>query len=80
MGLSRRAEMAYGLWALVQGMVSIAAIDLSEVSEEISADPRRVIEAFVGMLTPQGAPRTRCLSATPQGATAVVRGVAVHSA
>ena len=47
--------MAYGLWALVQGMVSIAAIDLSEVSEEISADPRRVIEAFVGMLTPRGA-------------------------
>jgi len=46
------AEMAYGLWALVQGMVSIVNIDLSEVSEEISADPRRVIEAFVGMLMP----------------------------
>jgi AcrR family transcriptional regulator len=44
------AEMAYGLWALVQGMVSVASIDLSEVSEEISADPRKVIEAYVGML------------------------------
>ncbi len=46
------AEMAYGLWALVQGMVSIASIDLTEVSDEISADPRRVIETFVGMLMP----------------------------
>lgn len=46
------AEMAYGLWALVQGMVSIASVDLTEVSDEISADPRRVIEAFVGMLMP----------------------------
>ena len=61
------AEMAYGLWALVQGMVSIAAIDLSEVSEEISADPRRVIEAFVGMLTPQGAPAREALERDAPG-------------
>lgn len=47
------AEMAYGVWALVHGMVAVASIDLSEVSEEISADPRRVIETFVGMLMPQ---------------------------
>ena len=45
------AEMAYGLWALVHGMVSVAGIDLSEVSDEISAEPRRVIESFVGLLT-----------------------------
>jgi AcrR family transcriptional regulator len=44
------AEMAYGLWALVHGMVSVAGIDLSEVSDEISAEPRRVIESFVGLL------------------------------
>ena len=74
------AEMAYGLWALVQGMVSIAAIDLSEVSEEISADPRRVIEAFVGMLTSQGAPAHEVLERDAPGRDGVVRGVVVHSA
>ena len=54
-GLSA-AEMAYGVWALVHGMVSVAGLDLREVSEEISADPRRVIEAFVGLLTASGRP------------------------
>lgn len=44
------AEMAYGLWALVHGMVSISGIDLTEVSADVSADPRKVMEAFVGLL------------------------------
>jgi len=48
-------ELAYGLWALVHGMVSISGIDLTEVSDEVSADPRRVLEAFVSLLT---VPRT----------------------
>lgn len=74
------AEMAYGLWALVQGMVSIAAIDLSEVSEEISADPRRVIEAFVGMLTPRGALVHEALERGAPGRDVVVGGVLVHGA
>lgn len=44
-------EMAYGVWALVHGMASVAGLDLSEVADEISADPRRVLEAFVALLT-----------------------------
>jgi AcrR family transcriptional regulator len=44
------AEAAYGCWALVHGMVSIAAIDLTEVADEVSADPRRVLETFVSFL------------------------------
>jgi AcrR family transcriptional regulator len=44
------AELAYGCWALVHGMVSISAIDLTEVADEVSADPRRVLEAFVSLL------------------------------
>jgi AcrR family transcriptional regulator len=44
-------EMAYGVWALVHGMVTIAGVDLSEVAAEVSADPRRVLEAFVALLT-----------------------------
>jgi AcrR family transcriptional regulator len=43
-------EMAYGVWALVHGMVSVAGIDLSEVSGEVSADPRRVLETYVALL------------------------------
>ncbi len=54
-GLSA-AEMAYGTWALVHGMVSIGGIDLTEVSDEVSAEPRRVLEAFVALLT---APKPR---------------------
>jgi len=60
------AEMAYGLWGLVHGMVSVAGIDLSEVSDEISAEPRRIIEAFVGLLTAQ--------SSVPCGAAGVAGG------
>jgi AcrR family transcriptional regulator len=44
------AELAYACWALVHGMVSISGIDLSEVAHEVSADPRRVLEAFVTLL------------------------------
>lgn len=44
-------EMAYGVWALVHGMASVAGLDLSEVADDISADPRRVLEAFVALLT-----------------------------
>jgi AcrR family transcriptional regulator len=49
-GLMSAPEMAYGAWALVHGMVSIAGIDLSEVAGEVSADPRRVLETFVDLL------------------------------
>lgn len=53
-GLSA-AEMAYGAWALVHGMVSIAGIDLTEVSDEVSAEPRRVLESYVQLLmAPRG--------------------------
>ncbi|MBC7294601.1 MAG: hypothetical protein H5T84_11000, partial [Thermoleophilia bacterium] len=52
------AEMAYGTWALVHGLVSIAGIDLGEVSAEVSAAPRRVLEEYVARLTA----RTRSLS------------------
>jgi AcrR family transcriptional regulator len=44
-------ELAYGTWALVHGMVSIGGIDLTEVADEVSADPRKVLEAFVSLLT-----------------------------
>ena len=49
-GLFSAPEMAYGVWALVHGMVSVAGIDLSEVSGEVSADPRRVLETYVALL------------------------------
>ena len=50
------AEMAYGVWALVHGMVSVAGIDLTEVVDEVSADPRRVLESYVQLLmAPRGA-------------------------
>ncbi len=39
--------MAYQLWALVHGMTVLEGIDLTMVSGEISATPRRIIEAFV---------------------------------
>ncbi len=44
-------EMAYGLWALVHGLVSIAAIDVTQVAEDVSAVPRRILETFVSLLT-----------------------------
>ena len=49
-GLCSAPEMAFGLWALVHGMVSVAGIDLSEVAAEVSADPRRVLETYVTLL------------------------------
>jgi len=48
------AEMAYGAWALVHGLVAIGGIDVSEVAEQVSADPRRVLEAFVVLLMSPG--------------------------
>jgi hypothetical protein len=57
--------------------VSIGSIDLSEVSEEISADPRRVIEAFVGMLTPQGGPAHEAPKGLVPQRDAPVNGVPV---
>ncbi|MCL5735037.1 MAG: TetR/AcrR family transcriptional regulator [Actinobacteria bacterium] len=48
-GLSA-AEMAYGYWALVHGLVSISSVDVSQVADEVSADPRRLLEAFIGFL------------------------------
>jgi AcrR family transcriptional regulator len=56
-GALSAAEMAYGLWALVHGMVSLAGIDLSEVSDQIKAEPRLVIETFVDLLS---APQQMC--------------------
>jgi len=49
-GLCSAPEMAFGAWALVHGMVSIAGIDLTEVAGEVSADPRRVLETYVALL------------------------------
>ena len=40
-------EMAYGVWALVQGVVSIGAVDLAEVAGDVTLAPRRVLEAYV---------------------------------
>lgn len=44
------AELAYLVWALVHGMVSISAVDLSQVADRVSADPGKALEAFVGLL------------------------------
>lgn len=49
------AEMAYGVWALVHGMVSLSGVDLGVVAEDMSAEPRRVLEAYVARLTTRGA-------------------------
>ncbi len=43
-------QMAFGLWSLVHGMVTVKGIDLTEVEAEISADPRRVLEMYVDLL------------------------------
>jgi AcrR family transcriptional regulator len=45
-------ELAYGVWALAHGLVSVSGVDLTEVSDELSADPRRVLETFVSLLMP----------------------------
>lgn len=52
-GLSA-AEMAYGTWTLVHGMVSVVGINLADVAGEVSAEPRRVLEAFVALLMAPG--------------------------
>jgi AcrR family transcriptional regulator len=44
------AEMTYATWALAHGMAVLTGIDLSEVSEEVAAAPRRVLEAFAASL------------------------------
>jgi AcrR family transcriptional regulator len=49
-GLCSAPEMAFGTWALVHGMVSVAGIDLTEVAGEVSADPRHVLESYVALL------------------------------
>jgi AcrR family transcriptional regulator len=49
-GLCNTQEMAFGAWALVHGMVSVAGIDLTAVSDDVSADPRRVLETYVALL------------------------------
>jgi AcrR family transcriptional regulator len=46
------AELAYGVWALVHGLVSVSSVDVSLVADVISADARRVLEAFVSLLIP----------------------------
>jgi AcrR family transcriptional regulator len=46
------AELAYGVWALVHGLVSVSSVELSPVADVISADARRVLEAFVSLLIP----------------------------
>ncbi len=47
-------EMAYAIWALVHGMTLIGGLDLSRVADDVSAEPRRVLEAFVSLLmTPE---------------------------
>ncbi len=45
------AEMAYTTWALVHGMAVVSTVNMRGVEELISADPRRALEAFVGLLT-----------------------------
>lgn len=46
------AELAYGVWALVHGLVSVSSVDLTPVADVISAEPRRVLEAFISLLIP----------------------------
>ena len=45
-------ELAWGFWALVHGMVSISGINLTEVADQVSADPRRILETFVTLFMP----------------------------
>lgn len=48
------AEMTYATWALVHGMVSVSNVELGEAAEILGADPRRVLEAWVGLLAEAG--------------------------
>ncbi len=52
------AEMAYGLWALVHGMVALRGLDLSSVADQVAASPRKVLEAHVERLTATGRGRS----------------------
>jgi AcrR family transcriptional regulator len=45
-------ELAYGVWALVHGLVSVSSVDVSPVADVLSADARRVLEAFASLLIP----------------------------
>ena len=49
-GLCTAPQMAFGLWSLVQGMVSLTGVDVSEVAADISADPRLVLQMYVDLL------------------------------
>jgi AcrR family transcriptional regulator len=51
------AEMAYTTWALVHGMAVVSTVNMRGVEEIISADPRRALEAFIGLLTTPTKPR-----------------------
>jgi AcrR family transcriptional regulator len=55
-GLCTAPQMAFGLWSLVQGMVSLTGIDVSEVAADISADPRLVLQMYVDLLKAPGGP------------------------
>ncbi len=48
------AEMAYSTWALVHGMAVVSSLNLKGIEDVISADPRRVLETFVGLLSKSG--------------------------
>jgi len=58
-GLCTAPRMAFGLWSLVHGMVTVTGIDLTEVADEISADPRRVLEMYVDLLRAPARPDER---------------------
>jgi AcrR family transcriptional regulator len=55
-GLCTAPQMAFGLWSLVQGLVSLTGIDVSEVAADISADPRLVLQMYVDLLKAPGGP------------------------
>lgn len=63
-GLCTAPQMAFGLWSLVHGMVTVTGIDLTEVANEISADPRRVLEMYVDLLKAPVRPDERRLKDT----------------
>lgn len=63
-GLCTAPQMAFGLWSLVHGMVTVTGIDLTEVANEISADPRRVLEMYVDLLKAPVRPDERKLKDT----------------
>jgi AcrR family transcriptional regulator len=72
------AEMAYGVWAMVQGVVSIGAVDLGEAAGVLSVAPRRVLEAYVaGLKAPKGTPAGRSVAdsedSQPTGAEKTLR-------